>query len=97
MGRLAVGIAVFLLTLALPMIGQVQESIDLDALYRIKDEGLQRSQAMDVLSYLTDVYGADEAFVTGTFAGGIFLLMDMFEKYWTGKPLFETREAAPLK
>ena len=24
-------------------------------------------------------------YVTGTFAGGIFLLMDMFEKYWTGK------------
>lgn len=24
-------------------------------------------------------------YVTGTFAGGIFLLMDMFEKYWTRK------------
>lgn len=33
-------------------------------------------------------------YVTGTFAGGIFLLMDLFEKYWTGKPLIENREAA---
>lgn len=36
-------------------------------------------------------------YVTGTFAGGIFLLMDMFEKYWLGKPLFERAEAGPLK
>ncbi len=30
---------------------------DLDALYRIKDEGLQRSKVMAITSYLTDVYG----------------------------------------
>ena len=38
------------------------ERVDLDALYRIKDEGLQRSQVMDTLWYLTDVHGptADE-------------------------------------
>jgi carboxypeptidase Q len=33
------------------------EKIDLDAIYRIKDEGLQRSKVMEVESYLTDVYG----------------------------------------
>ena len=33
------------------------DRIDLDALYRIKDEGLQRSQVMDTLWYLTDVHG----------------------------------------
>ncbi len=33
------------------------EPVDLDALYRIKEEGFQRSQVMDVLSWLTDVYG----------------------------------------
>jgi carboxypeptidase Q len=33
------------------------EKIDLDAVYRIKDEGLQRSRVMEVESYLTDVYG----------------------------------------
>jgi len=33
------------------------ERVDLDAVYRIKDEGLQRSQVMETLSYLTDVHG----------------------------------------
>ena len=35
----------------------VNEKLDLDAIYRFKDEGLQRSQVMDIESYLTDVYG----------------------------------------
>jgi carboxypeptidase Q len=34
-----------------------QERVDLEAVYKIKDEGLQRSQVMDTLWYLTDVYG----------------------------------------
>ena len=33
------------------------ERVDLDAIYRIKDEGLQRSEVMDTLSYLTDIHG----------------------------------------
>jgi carboxypeptidase Q len=33
------------------------ERVDLDAIYRIKDEGLQRSQVMDTAWYLTDVSG----------------------------------------
>jgi carboxypeptidase Q len=33
------------------------EKIDLDAVYRIKEEGLQRSNVMEIESYLTDVYG----------------------------------------
>src|SRR6267142_5163640 len=35
----------------------VTEKIDLDAIYRIKEEGLQRSKVMEIESYLTDVYG----------------------------------------
>jgi carboxypeptidase Q len=35
----------------------VSEKIDLDAIYRIKEEGLQRSKVMEIESYLTDVYG----------------------------------------
>src|SRR5207249_6993065 len=35
----------------------VAEKIDLDAVYRIKEEGLQRSKVMEIESYLTDVYG----------------------------------------
>jgi carboxypeptidase Q len=33
------------------------EKVDLDAIYRIKDEGLLRSKVMEIESYLTDVYG----------------------------------------
>src|SRR4029453_8561779 len=33
------------------------ERVDLDAVYRIKEEGLQRSKVMETESYLTDVYG----------------------------------------
>ncbi len=33
-------------------------AIDYDALYRIKEEGFERSQVMETASWLTDVYGA---------------------------------------
>ena len=41
---------------ALPIAAQ-HEQVDLDAIYRIKQEGFQNSQVMETLSYLTDVYG----------------------------------------
>ncbi len=54
--RLA-GILLFLL-MVVPIAAQIpQEKVDLDAIYRIKDEGLNRSQVMDTVGYLTDVYG----------------------------------------
>ena len=37
--------------------GQAQDRPDLDAIYRIKEEGFQRSQVMELMSYLTDVHG----------------------------------------
>jgi len=47
--------------LAPPLAGQNddhnREPVDLQAIYRIKDEGLQRSKVMDIASYLTDVHG----------------------------------------
>lgn len=43
-----------LLTLSLSL---AEDGADLAAIYKIKDEGLNRSQAMEILSYLTDVYG----------------------------------------
>ncbi len=46
----------FMLALVLPLAGQ-REPVDLDAVYKIKEEGFQRSQVMNILSYLTDVYG----------------------------------------
>jgi carboxypeptidase Q len=44
---------------ALPLRAQWSgtERVDLDAIFRIKDEGLQRSKVMEIESYLTDVYG----------------------------------------
>ncbi len=44
---------------SLPLAAQwpATEKIDLDAVYRLKDEGLQRSKVMEIESYLTDVYG----------------------------------------
>jgi hypothetical protein len=44
--------------LAPPLAGQTGEPVDLEAVYRIKEEGLQRSKVMEIASYLTDVYGA---------------------------------------
>ena len=37
--------------------GQSPERADLDAIYLIKNEGFERSQVMEVTSYLTDIYG----------------------------------------
>jgi hypothetical protein len=41
-----------------PQAGHVAiDRVDLDAIYKIKEEGLERSQVMDTLWYLTEVYG----------------------------------------
>ena len=45
-------LATAFLTIAL-----AQEKADLAAIWKIKDEGLNRSQVMEILSYLTDVHG----------------------------------------
>jgi carboxypeptidase Q len=51
--------AVVAVLVSLPLAAQwpATERIDLDAVYRIKEEGLQRSKVMEIESYLTDVYG----------------------------------------
>lgn len=56
--RFALG-AVVAAAMALPVAAQRQpvDSLDPDIVYRLKQEGLQRSQVMDLASYLTDVYG----------------------------------------
>ncbi len=45
--------------LGLPLSAQwtSTEKVDLDAIYRIKEEGFQRSKVMEIESYLTDIYG----------------------------------------
>ena len=37
--------------------GQSTELVDLDAIFKIKEEGFQRSEVMEVMSWLTDVHG----------------------------------------
>ena len=51
--------ALVAVVVSLPLAAQwpTTEKIDLDAVYRLKDEGLQRSKVMEIESYLTDVYG----------------------------------------
>jgi carboxypeptidase Q len=49
---------VFVSVLTPPALAQQAEQVDAAAMARIRDEGFQRSQIMDVMSYLTDVYGA---------------------------------------
>src|SRR5688572_1570691 len=55
-----VGIALLAVSalLTLPVAGQLQqERVDMSAMEKIRDEGLQRSQVMQTASYLTDVFG----------------------------------------
>jgi hypothetical protein len=54
----ASALAVFLVLLVvLPLAAQAPSQSDLYAIYQIKDEGFNRSQVMDIMSYLSDVYG----------------------------------------
>jgi carboxypeptidase Q len=57
--RTAASTALLAILVSLPIAADwpVAEKLDLDAIYRIKEEGLQRSQVMELESYLTDVYG----------------------------------------
>ena len=41
----------------LPLGAQAPSTADLNAIYQIKDEGFNHSQVMEIMSYLTDVYG----------------------------------------
>ena len=53
-------LAVLLLALvpaAVILRGQAHDAPDLDAVYRIKEEGFQRSAVMDLLGHLTDIHG----------------------------------------
>ena len=47
----------FALLLVVFCLALTEEKADLAAIYKIKDEGLNRSQVMEILSYMTDVFG----------------------------------------
>ncbi|HEY6266387.1 MAG TPA: hypothetical protein VIW93_16430 [Candidatus Acidoferrum sp.] len=58
MRKHASALAVFVVLLVvLPLAAQAPSQADLYAIYQIKDEGFNRSQVMDIMSYLSDVYG----------------------------------------
>src|SRR5216684_8026827 len=51
-------LAVFVVWLAvLPLVAQAPSQTDLSAIHQIKDEGFNNSKVMEIMSYLTDVYG----------------------------------------
>ncbi len=55
--RRAVTAVALAAALAAPAMAQVRDEADLDAVYRIKQEGTSNSKVMETLSYLTDVHG----------------------------------------
>jgi carboxypeptidase Q len=56
-GTAAAAILVLALSAAAVTAQSQQDRVDYDAIYRIKEEGFQRSQVMEIASYLTDIYG----------------------------------------
>ena len=48
---------IFLLVSAIAALSAQSERLDYPAIGKIRDEGLSRSQVMDHISWLTDVYG----------------------------------------
>lgn len=54
--RRALGAVALTFAFAAPLAAQ-SERVDIDAISRIKDEGMNRSQVMEITSYLSDVYG----------------------------------------
>lgn len=55
--RVVIALAIVLIALPSAALTATEESVDLDAIYRIKQEGLRNSQVMETMSWLTDVYG----------------------------------------
>ena len=55
--RIVLAVAILALAVSLPLAGQSAESVDLNAVYAIKAEGFERSQVMELMSWLTDVHG----------------------------------------
>ena len=55
--RLLAGAALFLAVSFIPISAQQAERVDLNAIYKIKEEGFQRSRVVEITSWLTDVYG----------------------------------------
>jgi hypothetical protein len=66
-----------------------QEKVDTVAINRIKDEGFQRSQVMDIASWLTDVYGPRLTGSPITKKAGDWTL-SQFQKWGLANPHYES-------
>ena len=55
--RVASAVVILALAASLSLVGQSAEPVDLNAVYAIKAEGFERSQVMELMSWLTDVHG----------------------------------------
>src|SRR5260370_36748346 len=49
--------ACVVLLAVLPLVAQAPSQVDLYAIHQLKDEGFNNSKVMEIMSYLTDVYG----------------------------------------
>ena len=76
----ASGVAVFVLTVS-------AQEIDSNSIEKIKDEGMNRSQVMEIASYLTDVHGPRLSGSPGTKAAGDWAVSRMKEWGLTGVAL----------
>jgi carboxypeptidase Q len=63
----------------LPIAAQMmqRDSVDFDAVYKIKREAINNSQVMDILSYISDVYGGRLTGSTNTKLAGDWVLKTM--------------------
>ena len=76
----ASGVAVFVLTVS-------AQEIDSNSIEKIKDEGMNRSQVMEIASYLTDVHGPRLSGSPGIKAAGDWAVGRMKEWGLTGVAL----------
>ncbi len=72
------GSLALLALLVLPIAAQMlKDSVDLDAVYKIKREAINNSQVMDTLSYISDVYGGRLTGSTNVKLAGDWVLKTM--------------------
>lgn len=50
-------LTLLLIVAVIPLRAQAPTAVELNGIYQIKDEGFNHSQVMDIMSYLSDVYG----------------------------------------
>jgi hypothetical protein len=87
--RVLAGAILLSMSVLPPLLAQQVEAIDAAAVARIRDEGMQRSHVMEIMSYLTDVYGPRLTGSPNIKAAGEWAIQSM--KSWgISNPRFES-------